>query len=89
MNAFKLLLAVGVDLAAVEYVGRTVLHFAPLKGMGEMMLMLADNGGDIMAKDNIEKTPYDLAASTKLREMVKSLQEQSPKRKLSVLCKYT
>jgi ankyrin repeat protein len=51
----------GTDVNAVDYCGRTALHWAAKNGCMASTHLLLEMGADVQAKDQLGKTPHDWA----------------------------
>lgn len=55
------LISCGLDVNAVNQMGRTPLHLAVKRGMGSAVGLLLRSGADVHIRDKIGKTPFDEA----------------------------
>jgi ankyrin repeat protein len=61
VETITLLLSAGVDVNAVDGVGRTALHGAAMWGLDQVVKCLAERGAKLDVKDKRGFTPLDAA----------------------------
>jgi Ankyrin repeats (3 copies)/Ankyrin repeat len=59
----EMLVRKGAEVSAVDYLGRTPLHYAAERGNVLAMQVLIRNSAKVMARDTFKKTPMDMARS--------------------------
>ena len=64
-EAFRILIAAGVDVNATNEGDFTALHCAAFSGLNELVQLLVEHGADIDARDWRGRTAYRLAEGAK------------------------
>ncbi len=73
----------GLDANQADVNGATPLHWAAMRGSDKCVSALLENGASLNAKDNLGKTPLDIAMANSFKAIVKELEaEKSPPPKM-------
>ena len=70
LELVKILLNKGVNLEEKDYFGWTALHFASESNCIEVAEFLLEKGADTEVEDTEGQTPYDVAVSDEMRDLL-------------------